>query len=171
MKPDKSAYGEFFGRYIDLVRNENLQEALAESKLLIDNFWNSISEEKASFRYAEGKWSIKELLQHIIDTERVFNYRALSIARGEKQNLMGYDHDEYALSSKADARSWNDILTEYKAVRLASILLFKSFDDQQLDLVGKANGLPLSARTAGFITVGHELHHLSVVKDRYLSQS
>lgn len=168
MKPDKSAYGEYFGRYIDLVTNESLIEALAESELLIDGFWSSISEEKACFRYAEGKWSIKELLQHIMDTERVFNYRALSIARGENQTLMGYDHDEYALSSKADSRNWTDILDEYKAVRHATILLLKSFDNQQLDLVGKANGLPLSARAAGFICVGHELHHLSVVKNRYL---
>lgn len=168
MKPRKSSYGEYFGRYIDLVENENLIDALTESQLLIDGFWSSISEEKARFRYAEGKWSIKELLQHIMDTERVFNYRALSVARGEKQTLMGYDHDEYALSSKADSRSWNDILEEYKSVRLSTLLLFKSFDDQQLDLVGKANGLPLSARAAGFITVGHEMHHLSVVKERYL---
>lgn len=168
MKPDKSAYGEYFGRYIDLVKNEDLIGALVESELLIDGFWSSISEEKACFRYAEGKWSIKELLQHIMDTERVFNYRALSVARGENQTLMGYDHDEYALSSKADSRRWKDILTEYKAVRQATTLLFKSFDNQQLDLIGQANGLPLSARSAGFIIVGHEMHHLSILKERYL---
>jgi chitinase len=103
-----------------------------------------------------------------MDTERIFNYRALSVARGEKQTLIGYDHDEYVMGSKADSRNWKDILEEYKAVRQSSNVLFKSFDKQQLDLIGKANGLPLSARAAGFITVGHEMHHLSIVKERYL---
>ena len=168
MKPSKNAYGEYFGRYINLVENDNLIEALEYSLAQIDSFWGTISEEKSNFRYADGKWSIKELLQHIMDTERVFNYRALSVARGEKCSLMGYDHDEYALASNADSRSWNDILEEYKIVRKSTILLFKSFDNEQLDLIGKANGLPLSARAAGFITVGHEMHHLSVVKERYL---
>jgi uncharacterized damage-inducible protein DinB len=168
MKPSKNAYGEFFGRYIDLVINDNLIDSLEASLEQIDSFWGTISEEKSTNRYTDGKWSIKELLQHIMDTERVFNYRALSVARSEKNSLMGYDHDEYALASKADSRSWKEILAEYKTVRQSTILLFKSFDDEQLDLVGKANGLPLSARAAGFITIGHEMHHLSIVQERYL---
>ncbi len=169
MKPPKNAYGEYFGRYIDLVKSENLFAELEESLVQIDSFWSSLSEEKSNFRYSEGKWSIKELLQHIMDTERIFNYRALSIARGEKTALLGYDHDEYAMSSKADSRNWNDMLEEYKIIRKSTLLLFKGFDNDQLDLIGTANGLPLSARAVGFICVGHEMHHLSVVKERYLT--
>lgn len=167
MRPSKSEYGEYFSRYIDLVKGDEVIKVLAEGLDTCSSFWNSIPEEKSAYRYAEGKWSIKELLQHLIDTERVFCYRAVSIARGEKASLQGYDHDEYALKSKADNRNWRVMVAEYVLVRKATIALFESFDDNQLGTIGSANGLPLSPRAVGFINAGHEIHHMNVVQERY----
>lgn len=169
MRPTSAEHGEYFGRYINLVEGSDVIEVLSEGLQNCDIFWNSISDEKAAFRYAEGKWSIKELVQHIIDTERIFCFRALAVARGESKDLPGYDHDEYANRSDADDRTWAALKEEYSLVRRATIALFESFDDSQLGRIGSANGLPLSARAAGFINAGHEIHHISVIKARYLT--
>lgn len=168
MRPEPDEYGAYFSRYINLVEGDDVLQVLNSGLEKCIKFWASISEEKAQFRYAEDKWSIKELLQHLIDTERVFCYRAVSIARGESADLLGYDHDQYALTSNADNRKWSSIITEYELVRKATIALFESFDADQLGIIGSANSLPLSARAVGFINAGHELHHISIVKAKYL---
>lgn len=160
-------YGEFYRNYVVLVPKHDLREALEDSLEASSAFWNIISEEKANYRYAEGKWSIKELLQHIIDTERIFSYRALAFARGEKAALPGYDENDYAANCLADARSFAEMVEELKIVRQSTIALFQSFDENVLDNIGKASGTNLSVRAAGFIIVGHELHHINVVKERY----
>lgn len=169
MRPTPEEHGEYFSRYINLVKGDDVLQVLNSGLKNCNKFWTSISNEKAEFRYAEDKWSIKELLQHLIDTERVFCFRALSIARGEPGNLPGYDHDVYANNSNADNREWGSIIEEYSLVRKATIALYQSFSQEQLSKVGSANGLPLSARAGGFINAGHELHHISIVKARYLS--
>ncbi len=169
MKPASSTYGDYYKNYVALVPQEELSAALEESASVPSEFWNSIPEEKGDYRYEEGKWSIKELLQHIIDTERIFSYRALAFARGEQTALPGYDENEYADRCLADARTLSDMVNELLAVRKSTIMLFKSFDDGVLDNIGKASGSNLSVRAAGFIIVGHEIHHMNVVKERYLN--
>ena len=168
MKPPENAFGDFYRNYIDLVPQADLFDALLASASISFDFWNSIPEEKGNYRYAEGKWSIKELLQHIIDTERIFSYRALAFARGEKVALPGYDEDNYAENCFADLRSLDSLVKELQLVRKSTITLFESFDTSVLDNVGKASGSNLSVRAAGFIIVGHEIHHINVMKERYL---
>jgi uncharacterized damage-inducible protein DinB len=168
MKPEPSAYGDFYQNYIDLVPQADLFDALLTSTSNSFGFWNSIPEEKGNYRYAEDKWSIKELLQHIIDTERIFSYRALAFARGEKAALPGYDEDNYAENCYADLRSLDSLVKELQLVRKSTIMLFETFDTSVLDNVRKASGSNLSVRAAGFIIVGHEIHHINVMKERYL---
>jgi len=168
MKPDPSTYGEFYKDYINLVPEENVFDALNSSAAVSAKFWNSIPEEKGNHRYAEGKWSIKELLQHIIDTERIFSYRALAFARGEQIPLPGYDENAYTDNCLANFRTLNNLVEELTLVRKSTIVLFKSFDESVLDDIGKASGSNLSIRAAGFIIVGHEIHHINVVRERYM---
>lgn len=167
MRPAPSSYGNYYKNYIALVKQDDLFKALDESVKNLE-FWRSIPEEKGGFRYAEGKWSIKELLQHIIDTERIFSYRALAFARGEKTALPGYDENEYADNYLVNSRTLKEMVNELELVRKSTIALFTSFDKSVLDNVGKASGSKLSVRAAGFIIVGHEIHHINVVKERYL---
>ncbi|MFM1875744.1 MAG: hypothetical protein RL266_1481 [Bacteroidota bacterium] len=170
MKPDPRTYDPYFGRYIDLVKETELVHAFDDLTELSHSFWLDITEEQGNFRYAEDKWSIKELLQHIIDTERIFSYRALAIARGDTTALPGYDENLYANNSESDSRSMEDLVDELFTVRNATITLFAGMTEDALNRVGTANGASLSALAAGFIIVGHELHHMNVVKERYLNR-
>jgi uncharacterized damage-inducible protein DinB len=168
MKPATNEFGEYYQHYISLVQEEDVLLALLRSKGESMAFWDSISEAKSSHQYDKGKWSIKQLLVHITDTERIFGYRALSFARGEKQSLLGYDHDQYALNSITEDRSYNDIRNDHRIVRESSLALFRSFNSEQLSVIGIANDLDLSVRAIGFILVGHETHHMNVVREKYL---
>jgi uncharacterized damage-inducible protein DinB len=168
MRPARNSYGDYYKNYITLVNDDDLLLALENSANRSLAFWADITEEQGRLRYAEGKWSIKELLQHIIDTERVFSYRALVFARGETTELPGYDENVYTDNCFADERTFRSLVDELKTVRQATLQLFKSFKSERLDLVGTASNSPLSARAAGFIIIGHEMHHANVVKERYL---
>jgi uncharacterized damage-inducible protein DinB len=170
MKPSASSYGEFYRDYVDLVPRDDMLEALCESERISAAFWNSIPIEKGNYRYAEGKWSMKELLQHIIDTERIFSYRALAFARGEQIPLSGYDKNTYADNCLADSRLLQEMIDELMLVLKSTIALFKSFDESVLDNLGKASGSNLSVRAVGFIIVGHEIHHMNVVSEHYVNQ-
>ena len=168
MRPSPSSFGEFYKNYISLVPQDEVLDALRLSALHSSNFWRSIPTVKGDYRYAEGKWSIKELLQHIIDTERIFSYRALAFARGEKTALPGYDENAYADNCLAESRGLEELVDELELVRKCTISLFESFEKSVLDNIGMASESNLSVRAAGFIIVGHEIHHINVVKERYL---
>ena len=168
MRPTPIEFGDYYNHYIGLVQEDDVLLALLRSKGESMIFWDSISEAKSSHQYDEGKWSVKQLLAHIIDTERIFCYRALSFARGEKQSLPGYDHETYALNSMVEDRSFSDIRNEQQIVRESTLALYRSFNSEQFNLVGKANNLDLSVRAIGFILVGHEMHHMNVVRENYL---
>src|SRR4051812_19836034 len=115
-KPVAGTFPVYFSRYIDLVKENNLRDAFKIQQRLVNNFFDTIPEDKADFAYDEGKWTLKELLQHIIDTERIFNYRSLAFARGETASLPGFDENTYAANSNANARSWKELVDELKAV-------------------------------------------------------
>ncbi|MEO6405760.1 MAG: DinB family protein [Ferruginibacter sp.] len=168
-KPTPGSYPVHFDNYINQVPEDNVLEALANQQSLVDDFFPIITEEKAGYAYAQGKWTLKELLQHVIDGERIFNYRALSIARGEQQSLPGFEEKDYASSSNANRRSWIDLVEELQAVRKTTILLFKSFTSNMCEQVGLANEKPVSVNALGFITVGHLYHHAKIIKERYLA--
>ena len=168
MRPQANTYGDYYRNYISLVEENDLFSALENAVDRSLTFWSDLTEEQGNYRYAEGKWSIKELLQHIIDTERIFSYRALAFARGEQTPLPGYDENQYADNCMSHSRSLQEMIDEFVLVRKSTIALFKSFDESVLDNLGNASGSNLSVRAAGFIIVGHEIHHMNVVKERYL---
>ena len=132
------------------------------------HFVQDIPMDKHGYRYAEGKWTIKEIIQHIIDTERIFAYRALRISRSDKTPLPGFDEIEYADNNDAENRGLQDILTELALVRQSNMMLFKSFSQEQLLRKGEASGHQVSVRALGFLITAHQKHHMKVFKERYL---
>ncbi|GHC51899.1 DinB family protein [Ulvibacter litoralis] len=161
-------YAPYFKRYIDLVSNVSLVEALRNGEQAIPAFYASIPDSKLHFKYAEGKWTPKEVLLHIIDTERVFCYRALYFARAENASLEGFDENVFGANCKANTRSIDDLIEEYKTVRAATISLFSSFNETTLLKGGKSNSNYSTVRSLGFIVCGHEIHHQNIINERYL---
>ncbi len=161
-------YASFYRPYIDKAQNLDLKEGLRQNFEKIYEFLNTIPESKLEYRYADDKWTIKEVIQHIIDTERIFAYRALRIARQDPTPLPGFEQNDYVPVSFANNRNIAELLADYKAVRQATISLFDSFTDTMLMQIGVANNCPISVRALGFITIGHENHHCNVIKERYL---
>ncbi len=167
-RPDLSTAPEWFHGYINAVKENDLTEALRNQTALFNTFFESLPVEKREFSYAEGKWSIKEIIQHIIDGERVFTYRALRFARKDETPLPGFDENTYADNAKTDKRKWDDLLEEFNALRRSTEILFNSFDEDQLNATGIASGNPVSVLAIGFIVAGHVNHHISIIKARYL---
>jgi hypothetical protein len=167
-KPSTASHSAYFQKYIDQVPEDNLQMAFQNQLTVITDFFHSITEEKSNYAYAPGKWTIKELLQHITDTERIFAYRGLCIARNEKTNLPGFDENEYAAASNAGNRSWKDLTEEFLVVRKSTVTLFNSFTPEVLNNSGTSNNSPLMVNSVGFIVVGHVYHHIKIFKERYL---
>ncbi|MBK6730276.1 MAG: DinB family protein [Bacteroidetes bacterium] len=134
----------------------------------IIEFLKSIPKEKLDYRYAVGKWTIKEILGHIIDTERIMSYRALCIARGETQQLPGFEEDEYAAASNANERSIDNLINEMDLLRKSTIAMMRSFTHEMIDSRGNANKHPVTVNAVCRVMAGHELHHLAIIKERYL---
>lgn len=166
-KPLPTTYPSYFQKYIDQVPDEDLLTAFANQVAAIKNLLSSITEEKSTFTYAPGKWTLKDLLQHMIDTERIFCFRALCFARKEAFHLPGFDENEYAANNSANNRTWQSLTEEFIAVRNATELLFKSFSAEELLRSGIANNIPTSVVSMGFITLGHVYHHKKIIEERY----
>jgi len=169
-RPESSEYPPYTEAYVSLVPDgeivATLSKQLEETLALI----NSIPEARGTFRYAEGKWSIKEVLGHVIDGERVLAYRALRFARGDKTPLSGYEQDDFVKGASFDKRTLSDLANEYEYVRRATIALFASLDESAWSLRGTANGNEMSVRGLAFITAGHERHHIEILQARYLDK-
>ena len=168
-KPRVDEYPAYAAMYIDLVPDDckllaHLWNSLQSTKKLIQ----TIPGEKHLYKYAEGKWTLKEVLVHIIDDERIYGYRALRFARNDKTELPGFDQDPYAYYSNANDRTAENIVEEYEAVRLSTITLFNGFSDDAMSRSGVANNNQVSVRALGYHIAGHELHHLNIIKTRYL---
>ena len=153
--------------YIKLVSEQNIVKGLIDQKLEMIHFFSSIPVFKQEYRYQEGKWTIKDLLLHLIDAERVFVYRALRIVRNDSTPLPGFDENSYAANADASHRNWKDMLIEWRTVRQATNLLFASFTPDQLKTKGNCNGHDVTVNALGFILFGHALHHLHILKERY----
>lgn len=163
-------YNSYFQHYIDLGADYNLLEGFQLSHKSCLEFLNSIPEEHYEYRYAKDKWSIKEIIQHLIDTEMIFIYRALRISRGDKTSLPGFDENQYAKASMANNKSKTKLLEDLKTLRNQTIALFSGFDSKMLMQIGTASNSEISVRAIGFIIVGHETHHCNIIKSRYLEQ-
>lgn len=167
-KPTPEEFPDFYGKYIALVKSENLIEALTEQGKQFNEFIYSIPSEIFDYRYAEGKWTVKEIISHILDAERIFAYRALRFARNDKTNLHGFEENNYVPETNAANRTIDSMLEEMTHVRCSTILLFFSFSDEMTMRKGIANGREISVRALGYIIAGHMQHHMNVIKERYL---
>lgn len=159
----------FYQHYMDLVPGDgNLIPRLNDIMTDTETIINSLTEEKLLYRYAEGKWTIKDLMLHLADCERVIIYRAMRFSRGDKTNLPGFDEELFVNAAHANDKPISEIMEQLKAYRAASILFIKSLSDDELDNSGTANGYPISARLLVNHLYGHHKHHLDIIKKRYL---
>ena len=162
-------YTSFYASYIDAVSDEyNLIEELEISVHRFIKFIQNIPMDKFDFRYAQGKWCIKEIIQHLIDSERIFAYRALRFARKDLTPLPGFDENDYVANSNSSKRNLQELLSEMAVVRQATLSLFKSFSEEDLLQIGTASDNLMSVRALGFVIIGHQNHHQRIYAARYL---
>ncbi len=167
MRPDKNDYAPFYESYIKLVEGNDIKKILSSQSLETQEVLNSFSEAMGNYAYESGKWTVKEVVGHLIDTERVMAYRAMCIARGEKQPLPGFDQDAYVKASDFNKRSLSDLNYEFRLLRESNMLLAKSFDEDALQRRGNANKYDVTALALLYIIAGHEKHHMNILQERY----
>lgn len=168
-RPLPGEYPPYAGMYLDLVPDDDrLMEHLRDNLRTVIGLVSSLPEERLLHRYAPDKWTVKEVLVHLVDDERIYACRAMCFARGETTPLPGFEQDAYAAASGANARSLRSILIEYAAVRHATLAFFDGVDEAALTRTGVANGNRASVRALGWHIAGHELHHLKLLRERYL---
>ena len=167
-RPARGEYADYYAGYIDLVPEGEIIEILTRQIGETADFLSSLGEEKGNHRYQPGKWSIKEVIGHVTDSERVFAYRALCFARGERAPQPGFDQDAYVAAADFNRRSLGDLAAEFSQARYANVTLFGGFDDDVWLRRGVANGVEFTVRSIPYIIAGHELHHIAVIRERYL---
>ena len=166
--PQNNEHAPYYSRYVELVPTGDVLEFLAVQGHRVRAMLEGLDEEQGNHRYAPGKWSVKEVLGHLIDTERLFAYRALSFARGDHSPLPGMEPDDWAAASNAGLRKVAGLSHEYAAVRRSTLALLRSFESEAIMQRGTASGCEFTVRTIPYIIAGHEMHHLRVIKERYL---
>lgn len=167
MRPTAGEYGQYFDRYISLVTEADVLAALNAQASQVHDALSGLSDTRASHRYAERKWTVREVLGHIVDCERVFGFRALAIARGEQYSLAPFEEDDYAALAGHDRVSIDELAEEFATLRRSHVLMFKHLDDAGWARVGVVNGAPMSVRAVAFILAGHVRHHARILTDRY----
>lgn len=168
-RPSQTEYAPYYSTYIDAMPDGDVVAALADQGEETFGLLSGLSEQEASFRYAPDKWSIRDLVQHLSDSERVFAYRALRFARGDETPLPGFDQNPYAAAARADQRSLHDLAEELRDIRRTTLALVRSFDEEMLGRTGVASANRMSVRALVWVIAGHERHHLKVLRERYLS--
>lgn len=166
-RPAVGDHAEFFQGYIDLVPQDDVLVQLASQGRLMQERIGNATEQQGNHRYADGKWTVKQVVQHVIDGERLFGYRALCIARGDRQSLPGFDENAYAEQDGSAARNMASLAEEHGTVRAATLSLYGGFDGAVWQRRGLANGQSIAVRALPWITAGHELHHVAVLQERY----
>ena len=167
-RPNENEIPTYFWKYITQVGSNDALEGLNQMYFETLQFLKAMPHEKWDFSYGEGKWSIKEVLTHICDCERIFAYRALGIARGDKTVFPSFDQDLYNPNARANDRSPWSLIEEYKTVRNATYSLFENLPEESLNVVGKMEAGPTTARAIAWVILGHEIHHVKIIKERYL---
>ena len=168
-RPQTGEYAPFYAGYVASVPDGDLLAVLEQQREETIELLGAVPEEKSLHRYAPGKWTIREVLGHVIDAERVFTYRALTFARGDAGPLPSFDENAWATTSKAGSRSMQQLLAEYRTVRAATLALFRSFSETEFARSGVASKNPVTVRALAYIVAGHERHHLKILRERYLS--
>lgn len=168
-RPQHPEYPEYFEQYIALIKGNNIVEVISKYNDEHINYVAALPDDKADFAYAEDKWTVKEAVQHITDTERVFAYRILAIARGESQRLTAFDQTLYVQNCNVQQRSFNDVKEEFKAVRYTTNILLRSLSQEQLLRMGNVSDYQASSNAFAFIIYGHFIHHQQIFEERYLA--
>jgi hypothetical protein len=166
--PNPAHTPDYFKPYLEQVGDNDVLEMLATSVTDFPTWLRTIPTHKLDYRYAEGKWTLRELILHITDSERVFAYRALRFARRDKTPLSGFEQDDYISNSVASQRSLESLISEFVAVRQASLALFSNLSPETCELFGSANGYTISVAALAYATAGHEWHHRKVFEKKYL---
>ena len=166
-RPEATEYADYYANYISKVRGSDVLSVLESQRLQMLQLFAGRSERDGSFRYAPGKWTVKEVLGHIADTERIFAYRALRIARGDQTPLPGFEQDDYVRSGAFGDRTLAGLTEEFEAVRTASILLLRSFNEEAWSRRGMASQKEVTVRALGFMIAGHQIHHRIILEERY----
>jgi hypothetical protein len=166
-RPAPTEHNPYYTRYINLVPEGDLMAQLERTGRETAKLLRGVSPKKSQFRYAPDKWSVREVLGHLIDAERVFTYRALTFARADATALPAFDENAWAKSSNAGDRPLGDIVNEFEAVRGATVTMFRGFTEEQFTRSGTANNSPISVRALAYIIAGHERHHVKILRERY----
>ncbi len=169
-RPLPNEYPSFYKNYVDNVVTDNIIKELRDQVIDIQAIISEIPEDKEDFAYAPGKWTIKEIIGHIIDTERVLGYRAMRFARKDKTALPGYDENFYVANANFKKQTLYGLGHEFAIVREANLALFKVWDEEALSQMGVANNLDVSVRALLFMIAGHATHHMNVIKEKYLKE-
>ena len=168
MRPSAASYPVYYEPYIKLLPDEPILNQLEKQLREVDEVFSLIPDSKADYRYAEGKWSIKEVLGHMLDAERIFAYRALCIARGEQQSLPGFEENDYVKNGFFGEKTIDGLLTEFMYVRKSSVHLLNGLHEDALERKGIANKKEVTVTAIFWIMAGHVRHHLNVIKERYM---
>jgi hypothetical protein len=166
-RPGADEHSPYYSKYIDLVPDGNLVDLLVEQQLETLGMLRRVDDERGAYAYAPGKWSIKEVVGHICDAERVFSYRALRFARGDATPLASFDENMYAPAGRFNDRRIGSLIDEFQSIRAATVHVFRYLDDDEMARRGVASGNPVSVRALGFIIAGHERHHANLLRERY----
>lgn len=168
MRPAKTDYAEYYQKYIDLIDGDDIIKILSTLNKEASDVFNSFPQSKGDYSYSAGKWTVKEVIGHMMDTDRIFAYRALSIARGEKQPLPSFDQDEYVKNGKFYLRELSDLTYEYRLLRESNILLFKGFDESVYSNRGIAANKEVTVLALMWMIAGHQKHHLNILREKYI---
>lgn len=169
--PEASEYAPYYGQYISLVKGGDVLRALEEQRPITTSLFERLTDQQAEFRYAPGKWTIKEVLGHVIDTERIMSYRALRIARDDQKPLAGFEQDDYVRAAEFGRRELAGLVEEFNAVRRASLLLFRNLGPEAWTRRGIANEKEVTVRALAYVIAGHELHHRKILQEKYLTRA
>ena len=169
IKPSNEEFPFYFETYIELVSEGSIEDTLIKQLNDTTAFLSNTSETQANYRYATGKWTLKEVIGHITDTERIMSYRLLRIARGDQSPLAGYDDEAYVNEAAFHSRSLPDLLKDFSAVRQSTVSLVRSLPEDVWSRKGIANNSEISVRALAYIIAGHELHHVKIIKDKYIN--
>ena len=166
-QPLESEYAPYYQGYIGRVTEQEILPVLRSQLDALDVLLGRVTPERETYRYAEGKWSVREIVGHLIDAERVFGHRAFCIARGDRNNMPGFDQNEYIATAPYDRIDLEDLLSEFRLVRLSNIAMLRTLDDESWMRIGTANDNQVSVRALAFIMAGHVRHHMEVLRERY----
>ncbi len=168
-RPEKTEYDPYYEHYVSLVENDDIIDTLGSQPTRLQDLLTALPEDRGTYAYADGKWSIKQLLGHLIDGERMFAYRLLRISRGDQTPIEGFEQDGYIDNANSNERSFAELLEEFSLLRRANMIFFSNMTPEAWERVGTANNAKISARALIYIMAGHIEHHLEILKERYLA--